>query len=140
MKLTEERCDLFSVGGDYYLAHCIASDLALGAGIAVPMQKIYGLRTRLQTCGISLMSPTCILTGRVFNLITKSKSRGKPTYLTLLAALEKMMVIAVQNNIKKIAMPRIGCGLDKLEWDRVKSLIEKVFQGKDIEILVCVWK
>lgn len=36
-----------------------------------------------------------------------------------------------------IAMPKIGCGLDKLEWSKVKAIIEEVFAGTDIEILIC---
>lgn len=38
----------------------------------------------------------------------------------------------------KLAMPRIGCGLDKLEWSKVKAIIEEVFADTDVEILVCV--
>jgi hypothetical protein len=34
-------------------------------------------------------------------------------------------------------MPLIGCGLDKLEWERVKSLLIAIFDDLDIEILVC---
>lgn len=37
-----------------------------------------------------------------------------------------------------IAKPKIGCGLDKLEWSKVKAIIEEVFADTDIEILVCV--
>ena len=25
----------------------------------------------------------------------------------------------------KLAMPRIGCGLDRLQWDKVKQIIER---------------
>ena len=40
-------------------------------------------------------------------------------------------------DIKKLAMPRIGCGLDRQNWTDVKALIEKVFADTDIEIMVC---
>ncbi len=39
--------------------------------------------------------------------------------------------------IKKIAMPMIGCGLDKLKWDDVSKIIKDVFKDTDVEILVC---
>ena len=39
--------------------------------------------------------------------------------------------------ITKLAMPLIGCGLDKLEWNRVKDVIEDVFDDTDVEILIC---
>ena len=39
--------------------------------------------------------------------------------------------------IDRIAMPRIGCGLDRLKWPLVRALIKDVFRDEDIEILVC---
>lgn len=38
----------------------------------------------------------------------------------------------------KLAMPRIGCGLDRLQWVKVKEIIEEVFANTNVEILVCV--
>jgi len=37
-------------------------------------------------------------------------------------------------------MPRIGCGLDRLQWMPTSEAIKKAFDKTDIEILVCVWK
>jgi len=33
-------------------------------------------------------------------------------------------------------MPRIGCGLDRLDWKDVKPKIEEVFSGLDINIAI----
>lgn len=33
-------------------------------------------------------------------------------------------------------MPRIGCGLDKLEWNKVKEMIKEIFEDTDIVIEV----
>ena len=52
-------------------------------------------------------------------------------------ALEKMKQICLENNIKKIAMPVIGCGLDRLNWNDVSEQIKDVFADMDVEILVC---
>ena len=43
----------------------------------------------------------------------------------------------MKNNIKKIAMPVIGCGLDRLNWADVSEQIKSVFTDTDVEILVC---
>lgn len=48
-----------------------------------------------------------------------------------------MKALCQSENIYKIAMPIIGCGLDRLEWDKVSRIIKDVFQEEDIEILVC---
>ena len=74
---------------------------------------------------------------KVFNLITKEKYWQKPTYKTMQGALEIMKMMATENGVKKIAMPIIGCGLDRLQWDKVSKIIQEVFEDTDIEILVC---
>lgn len=53
-------------------------------------------------------------------------------------ALEMMKRVCKANNINKVAMPRIGCGLDRLEWDKVSEIIQDVFKDTNIEILVCM--
>ena len=131
----ESKRNLFTVPKDYYLAHCVASDLGMSAGIAVDMQKKFNLRGKILIGPDSLKHPTCVLTGRVFNLITKKRSYGKPTLESLTLALHAMKQIATDNGIKKIAMPRIGCGLDRLSWPVVREVI-KLIKPAD-EILVC---
>ena len=39
-------------------------------------------------------------------------------------------------NVRKIAMPQIGTGYGYLEWERVKSLIEKYLSDIDVEVEV----
>ena len=141
MKLIEKKKDLFTVDDtEYHLAHCIASDLRMGAGIAVPMCQKYSLRTRMRDSGESLDYPTCVYTEPVFNLITKKLSSGKPTYDSLRDALAKMSLMVIAKGVKKIAMPKIGCGLDGLQWVVVSGMIKQAFEGTDVEILVCVWR
>lgn len=127
--------DLFDVSGDYYLAHCISSDLKMGAGIALPMQNRFNIRETIMTRPMNLAHPTVILTGNVFNLITKEKYYDKPTYDNLFGALTKMKNVAKYFGITKIAMPRIGCGLDGLDWNMVRDYLNDNFN--DVEILVC---
>ena len=128
---------------DYYLAHCISADFALGAGIAKQFVEEMDIKNKL----ISLYSEKrfkkdiigkYLLTGNVFNLVTKEKYYYKPTYNSLECCLTNMKVYCLENNIKKIAMPKIGCGLDKLNWDMVQGIIKDVFRYTDIEIVVCI--
>ena len=140
MTITEEKRDLFKVDESYNLAHCIASDLGMGAGIAVEMQQRFKLRSAIRKAGKPLKSPTCVHTGRVFNLITKRRSTGKPTYASLRASLKKMKTIVVSQKVERIAMPCIGCGLDRLQWGLVREIIEEVFGDLDVEILICIWR
>lgn len=145
MKYTEEIRDLFSVPEHYYLAQCISADLGMGAGIAVEFNKRFDMKKKLlQEYNTSCVTAwdqkpegQCILKDRVFNLITKRNYWLKPTYQTLTDSLVKMRDIAVAEHIDKIAMPLIGSGLDKLQWNKVSEIVRSVFEDTDIEILVC---
>lgn len=139
MILKEEKRDLFNVENKYYLAHCISSDCEMGAGIAVVFQKQFGLRNILLTKynPNKRKHPTCILEKRVFNLITKERYWHKPTYETLQDSLNEMKKIIINNDIKFVAMPKIGCGLDRLQWGKVREILNEIFKDVDLEILVC---
>lgn len=77
-----------------------------------------------------------LIEGRVINLITKERYWEKPTYETMREALN-IARLRLPYDCKKIAMPVIGCGLDRLEWCKVSEIIKEVFANTDIEILVC---
>ena len=44
----------------------------------------------------------------------------------------------VQKNKKTLAMPKIGCGLDRCSWEDVEQIIKDVFNDTDIKVIVCV--
>lgn len=148
MIYTEEIRDLFTVPNDYILAHCISSDFAMGAGIAVKFTEM-GVRDILLSNYSQTWNNTgyCIPVGLkdriVCNLITKEKCWQKPTYRSLTESLRDLKNWIIQENksnntVKlKIAMPLIGCGIDRLEWPKVRDIIKTMFEDTDIEILVC---
>ena len=135
----EEIKDIFTVSDDYYLTHCIASDLMMGAGIAVPMQNKFNIRYTILKNKYNTTHPCCILTNRVFNLITKRSSGGKPTYESLKASLESLKDMMLAKGLSKIASPKIGCGIDGLDWNIVSEIIKNIFKDTDIEWLTCIW-
>lgn len=140
MKLTIEKRDLFTVSKDYALCHCISGDFALGAGIAKKfaelgvkdaLKRVYGRYTG--NSGVCLDTYVTDWAGE-FNLVTKKRCFEKPTLWSMEQALNDMKRIC---EAKKIAMPKIGCGLDKLQWSDVEPLIRDIFTDTDVEILVC---
>lgn len=152
MKLTEINKNLFNMYG-YAFAHCISADFALGAGIAKEFDRRYDCRkylfgifekswiprwdkTQVRYRGgcIPVFADNNVV---IFNLVTKRNYWDKPTLATLEEALCWMKEQCEVYHINKVAMPRIGCGLDRLNWSDVKPLIEKVFKDTDIEIVVC---
>ena len=147
MTFREEQRNLFTVPTDYTLVHCISTDLAMGAGIAkefarrgvkAELQRKYQDDVEVGDCLVSNATDWDI----EFNLVTKEKYWQKPTYETMRMALEDAKDLCEETirygYTMKLAMPRIGCGLDRLQWDKVKAIIEEVFADTDVEILVCV--
>lgn len=143
MIIREEKRDLFTVPQGYYLAHCISGDYAFGAGIAVQFVEVYNMRYKLHSQYPIPNSEKfanvgkALLVDNVFNLVTKARCFHKPTYDSLYDTLVDMKDQCEEWDITKIAIPYIGCGLDRLEWDKVRDIIEDVFEDTDVEILVC---
>ena len=159
MRYKEVYGDLFSAGSEPLYVHCISADFALGAGIAKEFNRRFNCRKRLfrifKESWIPIWDKTqeryrgdCIILGIgmpiadeapfIFNLVTKRNYWDKPTLTTIKNALVQMKEQCELLNVHKVAMPRIGCGLDRQNWSDVKKLIEEAFGDTDIEILVCV--
>lgn len=144
MRYKEEKRDLFSAGSEYHFVHCISTDFGMGKGIVIEFNKRFDMKNKLKQAYPNYLQTwangDCIKEGKVFNLITKERYYGKPTLKTMENALIKMKEICLEENITKIAMPKIGCGLDQLNWIDVKQLlfeVFEVFEDTDIEIFVC---
>ena len=141
MVLHEENRDLFTVPTDYALVHCISADFALGAGIAREFTK-RGVKASLKDMYATPSVGSALATfttgwAAEYNLVTKEKYWQKPTYAQLKQALVSLRSVAASHGRTKLAMPKIGCGLDRLEWNNVKDILCEVFENTDTEILVC---
>ena len=71
--------------------------------------------------------------GFVFYLVTKEKYFQKPTYLSLESSLICLRDFFNKNGVSSIGIPKIGDGLDKLDWEKVKSVILKILSVFDCE-------
>ena len=151
----EMNGDLFTSTDDVSLAHCVSKDLSMSKGIATLFRDRFGQINELkkQSMYAPLPSPwpnvlPCVdvsvgdcayITAadrHVFYLVTKERYYYKPTMATLEASLRVMRELCLQNGVRRLAMPRIGCGLDRLNWDQVSQLIRRIFQDDEIEITI----
>lgn len=143
MTLEEIKTDLFKyepITQNFYYAHCISRDFALGMGIAKSFKSKFNLTKDVLTQGV--IFDNISLVSNVFNLITKSKYWQKPTYDSLknsLLNMKKTIFTLNGNDTKDIQliMPKIGCGLDKLTWKNVKNIIKEVFDDTELNIVIC---
>ncbi|XP_054281581.1 ADP-ribose glycohydrolase OARD1-like [Macrosteles quadrilineatus] len=133
--------DLFTLPVEYALAHCVAEDLRASRGIATVFRKKFGgtedLERQRPAIGTTLNLKR---NGRhLFYLVTKETSSQKPSYESLKKSLQDLRDKLLRIGIKKLAIPRLGCGYDGLEWKIVRNMVRELFKDTGIEIVVCVY-
>ena len=143
MILNEKKGNLFELDKKYSLAHCISEDCAMGAGISVAFDKEFrGMKNyckrviKENNLRFPCVVPFSDNDRTIFNMITKKVYYGKPTYITITKCIEDMAYMCKEFNIKYLGIPKIGCGLDRLQWGKVREIIQDKFKNLDIEIEV----
>ncbi|XP_029348323.1 ADP-ribose glycohydrolase OARD1-like [Acyrthosiphon pisum] len=110
--------ELLNMPEEYSLGHCVAKDMRMSAGIAVYFKRKFGRVGELMDQRPNVGSVAYLQENDrfIYYLITKELSNQKPTYNCITAAITKLRDLIVEHGVKKLAIPRIGCGLDKLDW------------------------
>lgn len=130
--------DLFSAPGDYALAHCVGADFWMSRGIAVRFKQKFGRVQELkqQNAKPGEMAVLKVDNRFVYHLVTKQRSTQKPKLSDLRKSLSAMKSHIKAHGVRKVAIPRLGCGLDKLNWEDVYPVIERAFSKLAIEMVV----
>ena len=121
------------------IAHCISADFKLGAGTAPNIKRRFSTQyPDKEAIASEVIWLQWIPESQrfLYHLITKVRYFHKPTYNALRLSLEAMKCHAESNIILRISMPQIGCGLHKLDWSTVQTMIQEVFRPTNKEIIV----
>ena len=123
------------------IGHCISADAKMSKGFADFLShKIPGLRSTCKKAKLLIgqVFPSWDSTSRryIYNLVTKERFFDKPDLATLLTTLEAMKSHAAMHGVSTIAIPKIGCGLDQMNWQQVVKLFRDVFAYSDIHVVV----
>jgi O-acetyl-ADP-ribose deacetylase (regulator of RNase III) len=131
--------DLFESKAEV-IAHCVSKCFKMGAGIALEFRKRFGCLKELknQKKEIGECAILQIKERHIAYMITKEMYYQKPTLQTVEKCLIYLREYLIKNNLKSLAMPRIGCGLDKLAWKDVYEIIDKVFCNTNITVQIYV--
>ena len=134
--MEEIKADLFT--SNTSLVHCVSSDFVMGKGIAVEFKKRFGRIDDLkaQNKQIGDVAVLDYPDKFIYYMITTEKYWNKPTYENFILSLIGVKTHCLANNVTKLSMPRIGCGLDKLEWNIIKNFILGIFKDTNIQIKV----
>ena len=155
MRYKEMFADVTKLDSRFVICHCISVDCAMGAGVVVPIkQKHVNIKPSCIKY-VKEMTPEKALgtsfryednAGVCYNMFSKrwvrdnAQNLGETIYLeNLRSCLKDLRNQMVFRSEKYLAMPKIGSGLDRCNWENVKKIINEVFSDTDINILVCLW-
>ena len=68
--------------------------------------------------------------------MTKKKYSEKPDLQTLAMTLQNMQAHATMHGVSTKAIPKIGCGLDQMNWEDVVKLLQDIFAYSNLQIVV----
>lgn len=136
MSFTEVHGDLFTSSDS--LVHCVSRDLHMGKGIATEFKKQFGGLDDLRQQNVGIGEVGVLRHGDryIYYLVTKDRYFQKPTLDNLRRSLESAQHHCQQHGVTRLAMPRIGCGLDKLNWTDVSQLLCEIFVNSGISVTV----
>ena len=72
----------------------------------------------------------------IYNLVTKEKFCDKPNLSKLSKTLETKKSHASMNGVSTIAIPKLGCGLDQMNWQQVVKLLRDISAYADVKLVV----
>jgi O-acetyl-ADP-ribose deacetylase (regulator of RNase III) len=137
LSYAEVSADLFTCPAQA-IAHCVSADLAMGKGIALQFRNRFGRVDILQQQeGLVLVLDNVGPYSHIFYLVTKERYWHKPTYESLYASLVELRRYILLEGITTLAIPILGCGLDRLDWSRVRIMLHGLFADVPITLTVC---
>lgn len=141
MSFKEESGNLFETVGLDALAQGVNCCGVMGAGIAAKFKSYWPemFDDYRRACRTGELQPGGLHTWqgredghRIYNLATQPRP-GRCAHVRFVElALMKMAAHAIENNVRSIGLPRLGCGIGGLNWRDVRPIVERCAQGVDI--------
>lgn len=121
------------LNSDRTIAHCVSADFLMEEGLSKLIKNKYG------TDGINIeqlhhIGWKFIGTKYILYLVVKEKFWMKPTITDMNRTLINLRHWCTDNNVNELAIPRIGCGIDRLYWNDVMSLIQSELENYGISV------
>jgi O-acetyl-ADP-ribose deacetylase (regulator of RNase III) len=144
------RCSLKVVAGDLVtsdektIMHFVSADMKRGKGIALALANVFGpFQTTNDEYKIGAVKQQVLENGKaLLNLVTKRRYFHKPAanperFLSnIVTALDNLRGYCVDKKIRRLALPRVGSNLDRVNWRWTQRKLLEVFEDVDIELVV----
>ncbi|KAG5891443.1 hypothetical protein JTB14_019921 [Gonioctena quinquepunctata] len=111
----------------------------MSRGIAVVFSKKFGQLQTLREQNPEVGGVLELKKGQrnIYYLVTKRRSQDKPSYEDVWKSLTKLRDTMVDQNLVDLAIPKLSCGIDGLDWRVIRSMLEAIFRSSGVKILVC---
>lgn len=146
--ISYHRGDLFA-SDERVIAHGCNCQGVMGAGVALIVAQRYPIVKKKYKAAVNagvfnLGYAQFVLDEEndrgVYNLATQKQAGPNGSRWGVFIAFANMFEHAAANNIVRIGMPRIGCGIAKLDWDNdVLPMIELARDGSKYPIHLAVY-
>ncbi|KAJ8932060.1 hypothetical protein NQ314_014983 [Rhamnusium bicolor] len=112
----------------------------MGEGIAKVFKQKFGGKAelKLQRRNVGEVAKLSLPKRNIYYLITKKYYYEKPTYADVWETFKELRRTCQEDKVKKLALPKLGCGLDRLKWEDILTMLNFVFFECDIEIIIYV--
>jgi O-acetyl-ADP-ribose deacetylase (regulator of RNase III) len=130
------------------LVNTVNTDGIMGKGIALQFKNMFpgNFRVYAKACKskeikigkLLVTEEELLLGGRkvIINFPTKTSWRKPSEYSYIEEGLNDLVKIIQQRKIQSIAIPPLGAGNGGLNWNKVKSILEKYLSGLDCDIRI----
>lgn len=120
------------------IAHCVGADLLMSDGPAKHIKEhfdvnIEQLRPRSEVGAILEQK-----NGEhyILHMVTKPKSQEKPNWKKFKRTITNLEAKCSELGIQQLIIPKIGCGLDGLEWSKTMRVLKSVFLSSQVQLTV----
>jgi hypothetical protein len=130
--------DLFSDRSSDAIFHCVSECLTMTRGIALQFRNKFNnidnlILQKKRVRDIALIKPE---KQWLLYLITKNRYNEKSTYSNIFAILQNLRKFCLEQQIKKLTLPKICAGKNGIKWPIISNMLRFIFQNTCIPISV----
>lgn len=135
----EVEQDILQLPEEYSLVHSTSANFDIPHGLAKIFRDKYGREEDLKGRQPAVGSVLKLQDGQrvLFYLMTRRTFHQRPSYETLWNTLKQLKEQVLELNLSKLAMPKMDCSRNGLNWRTIRNMVEVIFKDTTVEILVC---
>jgi hypothetical protein len=144
-RLRVERGDIVSAD-EMWKMHFVSADMRRSRGVALRLANVFGPVEVRGECSVGVVEMQRLEQGglvfNLLNLVTKRKYYHKPAanperfLADIVTALRNLRDYCEKMHIRRLALPRVGSNLDRVNWRWTQRKLLEVFEDLDIELVV----